>query len=146
MCVLIRLITDNNTTQILDLISNTKVCYILKTVYAANNCGIKGQAITEQAKLPPVKFYPLMSMLQEESLIEKRNRKYFITFLGRVVYNAKRLVEKAVNHQYELKVIDSLKEQQELPEPDLQKIIDTLIDDHQLKDILNNHELNLDSM
>ena len=49
-------------------------------------------------------------------------------------YNAKRLLQKAVDHK--LKVIDFLEEQQQIPGPELNKIIDICIDDYQLNDIL----------
>jgi predicted transcriptional regulator len=130
------LATTDNTIQILNLLSDTNVCDVLKTVYAADNSGVD---FANQAKLPPTKIYPLISMLQEQHLIEKRNRKYFITIIGRAVYNTKGLIEKALRHYCKLKVIDSLKEQQDIPVSELHKVIDTLIDDYQLKDILIKH-------
>ena len=128
--------TTDNTIQILNLLSDTNVCDVLKTLYAADNSGVD---FANQAKLPPTKIYPLISMLQEQHLIEKRNRKYFITIIGRAVYNTKGLIEKALRHYCKLKVIDSLKEQQDIPLSELHKVIDTLIDDYQLKDILIKH-------
>jgi predicted transcriptional regulator len=125
--------TTDNTIQILNMLSDTNVCDVLKTVYAADNSGVD---FANQAKLPPTKIYPLISMLQEQHLIEKRNRKYFITIIGRAVYNTKGLIEKALRHYCKLKVIDSLIEQQDIPVSELHKVIDTLIDDYQLKDIL----------
>jgi predicted methyltransferase len=86
------------------MLSDTNVCDVLKTVYAADNSGVD---FANQAKLPPTKIYPLISMLQEQHLIEKRNRKYFITIIGRAVYNTKGLIEKALRHYCKLKVIDS---------------------------------------
>ena len=125
--------TTDNTIQILNMLSDTNVCDVLKTVYAADNSGVD---FANQAKLPPTKIYPLISMLQEQHLIEKRNRKYFITIIGRAVYNTKGLIEKALRQYCKLKVIDSLIEQQDIPVSELHKVIDTLIDDYQLKDIL----------
>ena len=117
--------TTDNTIPILNMISDTNVCDVLKTVYAADNSGVD---FANQAKLPPTKIYPLISMLQEQHLIEKRNRKYFITIIGRAVYNTKGLIEKALRHYCKLKVIDSLIEQQDIPVSELHKVIDTLID------------------
>ncbi|MFZ0697584.1 MAG: hypothetical protein WAM88_10655 [Nitrososphaeraceae archaeon] len=117
--------TTDNTIQFLNMLSDTNVCDVLKTVYAADNSGVD---FANQAKLPPTKIYPLISMLQEQHLIEKRNRKYFITIIGRAVYNTKGLIEKALRHYCKLKVIDSLIEQQDIPVSELHKVIDTLID------------------
>ena len=133
------LATADNTFQILNLLSDTNVYNILKTIYAADNSGVEGQVITNQVKLPPTKFYPLMSILQEQHLIEKRNQKYFITIIGRAVYDTMGLIEKALRYYCKLKVIDSLKEQQDIPASELHRVIDTLIDDYQLKDILVKH-------
>jgi hypothetical protein len=70
-------------------------------------------------------------------MIEKKNQKYFITFFGRAVYNAEKLLQKAIDNYHKLKVIDFLEEQGQIPESELNKIIEICIDDHQLKDILN---------
>jgi predicted transcriptional regulator len=124
------LATTDNTIHILSLLSDTNVYDVLRTVYVADNSGVD---FTNQAKLP------LMSMLQEHRLIEKRDRKYFITIIGRAVYNTKGLIEKALRHYSKLKVIDSLIERQDIPVSVLHKVIDTVIEDYQLKDILVKH-------
>ena len=69
-------------------------------------------------------------------MIEKKNQRYFITFLGKTVYNARRILQKAIDNYHKLNVIDLLEEQHQIPEPELRKIIEICIDDHQLKDIL----------
>jgi hypothetical protein len=124
------LATTDNTIHILSLLSDTNVYDVLRTVYVADNSGVD---FTNQAKLP------LMSMLQEHRLIEKRDRKYFITIIGRAVYNTKGLIEKALRHYSKLKVIDSLIERQDIPVSVRHKVIDTVIEDYQLKDILVKH-------
>ena len=117
--------------------------------YAANDLGVGGSVIIDKTGLSPASFHTSMSILQDQNLIERRNGKYLITFLGRAVYNVRTLLEKAVNHYYQLKVIDSIREKKELSMSELQKIIDIMIEDYQLKDILNGYEItkttNLDS-
>lgn len=77
-----------------------------------------------------------MLSLREKNMIEKKNQRYFITFLGKTVYNARRILQKAIDNYHKLNVIDLLEEQHQIPEPELKKIIEICIDDHQLKDIL----------
>lgn len=127
----------NNTVQVLDVLSDPKACKILESTYAANNDGVEGQVIANHANLSPSGFYRLTLSLREHNMIEKKNQKYFITFFGRAVYNAKKLLQKAIDNYYKLKVIDFLEEQDQILESELNKIIDICIDDHQLKDILN---------
>jgi hypothetical protein len=117
--------------------------------YAANDLGIEDSVIIDKAGLSPASFRTSMCILQDQNLVERRNGKYLITFLGRAMYNVQKLLEKAVNHYYQLKVIDSIREKQDLSMSEFYKIIDIMIQDYQLKDILNGYDItkttNLDS-
>jgi hypothetical protein len=126
-----------NPVEVLDVLSDPKACQILERTYVANNDGVEGHVIANHANLSPSGFYRLTLFLREQNMIEKKNQKYFITVFGRAVYNAKRLLQKAIDNYHKLKVIDFLEEQDQIPESELNKIIDICIDDHQLKDILN---------
>jgi hypothetical protein len=128
-------ITRNPVEVLHVVLSDPKACQILERKYIANNDGVEGHVIANHANLSPFGFYRLTLFLREHNMIEKKNQKYFITLFGRAVYNAKRLLQKAIDNYHKLKVIDFLEEQQ-IPEPELNKIIDICIDDHQLKDIL----------
>jgi hypothetical protein len=138
---LLKLVTSTNTCQILNVLSNSKACLILKTTHEANDLGVAEGVIMDKAGLTHSSFHTSMSILQDQSLIERRNGKYLITFLGKAVYNVRILLEKAVNHYHQLKVIDSIIEKQELSMSEFYKIIDIMIEDYQLKDILNGYEL-----
>ena len=123
------------------LLCNSKAYLILNATHAANDLGVTEGVIMDKTGLTPSSFHTSMSMLQDQNLIERRNGKYLITFLGKAVYNVRILLEKAVNHYYHLKVIDSIIEKQELSMSEFYKIIDIMIEDHQLKDILNGYDL-----
>jgi predicted transcriptional regulator len=135
------LVTSTNTCQILNVLSNSKACLILKTTHEANDLGVAEGVIMDKAGLTHSSFDTSMSMLQDQNLIERRNGKYLITFLGKAVYNVRILLEKAVNHYHHLKVIDSIIEKQELSMSEFYKIIDIMIEDYQLKDNLNGYDL-----
>jgi predicted transcriptional regulator len=137
----LKLVTSTNTCQILNVLSNSKACLILKTTHEANDLGVAEGVIMDKAGLTHSSFHTSMSMLQDQNLIERRNGKYLITFLGKAVYNVRILLEKAVNHYHQLKVIDSIIEKQELSMSEFYKIIDIMIEDYQLKDILNGYDL-----
>jgi hypothetical protein len=126
-----------NPVEVLDVLSDPKACRILERTYIANNDGVEGHVIANHTNLSPSGFYRRTLFLREQNMIEKKNQKYFITVFGRAVYNAKKLLQKAIDNYHKLRVIDSLEEQEQIPESELNKIIDICIDDHQLKDILN---------
>jgi hypothetical protein len=126
----------SDTVQVLVILSDPKACQILETTYVANEDGVEGHIIANHAKLSPSGLCRLTLSLRENNMIEKKNERYFITFLGKAVYNARRMLQKAIDNYHKLYVIDLLEEQHQIPEPELKRIIEICIDDHQLKDIL----------
>jgi predicted transcriptional regulator len=126
----------SNKGQVLIVLSDPKACQILETTYVANEEGVEGHIIANHANLSPPGFDRLMLSLREKNMIEKKNKRYFITFLGKTVYNARRILQKAIDNYHKLNVIDLLEDQHQIPEPELKRIIEICIDDHQLKDIL----------
>ena len=126
----------SDTVQVLIVLSDPKACQILETTFVANEDGVEGHIIANHANLSPSGFYRLTLSLREKNMIEKKNERYFITFLGKAVYNARRILQKAIDNYHKLNVIDLLQEQHQIPEPELKRIIEICIDDHQLKDIL----------
>jgi predicted transcriptional regulator len=126
----------SDTGQVLIVLSDPKAYQILETTYVANEEGVEGHIIANHANLSSSGFYRLMLSLREKNMIEKKNQRYFITFLGKTVYNARRILQKAIDNYHKLNVIDSLEEQHQIPEPELKRIIEICIDDRQLKDIL----------
>ncbi len=61
-----------------------------------------------------------------------------MTVLGRVVYEAHTTIGKALMYYWKLKAIQSLEMSAsiKLPKDDLAKLVDTLIDNQQIKDII----------
>ena len=129
-----------NLVKVLDVLSDPKACQILERTYVANDDGVEGHVIANHANLSPSGFYRLTLSLREHNMIERKNQRYFITIFGRTVFNAKKLVQKAIDNYHKLHVIDTLEEQGQIPQTELNKLIEIFIDDHQLKDILINRK------
>ena len=71
------------------------------------------------------------------SLIKRNNGKYSLTSLGKILYDSHSIIEKAQENYWKLKAIDSLEiAHNTLPQEEHSKIIDTLIDNHEIKEIL----------
>lgn len=86
-------------------------------------------------------YYSRISDLRKAGLINGSYGKYFLTSLGKVVYYAQEVVENAVNDYWKLRAIDSLKvptddDNDFLSKEELAKIIDSLIDNQEVKEIL----------
>jgi predicted transcriptional regulator len=85
-------------------------------------------------------YYSRIARLKNAGLIRKENGNYFLTALGAVVYEAQSLISKALNIYWKVRAIDSIKAfGGSLPRQDLGKLIDSLIEDYEIKDLLLRH-------
>jgi predicted transcriptional regulator len=83
-------------------------------------------------------FYSRISKLTKADLIKRKYGRYSLTVLGRVVYEAHTTIGKALMYYWKLKAIESIETSPsfKLPKDDLAKLVDTLIDNQQIKDIV----------
>jgi hypothetical protein len=89
-----------------------------------------------QANLTCKQYYSRVSKLIKSDLISRKNRRYFLTSFGKIVYEAQKRIEVAVEDHWKLKAIDSVErsDNRGLPAEEFNKIIDTLIKNDQIKD------------
>ena len=85
-------------------------------------------------------FYSRISKLTKADLIKRKYGRYSLTVLGRVVYESYTTIGKALMYYWKLKAIESIETSAsiKLPKDDLAKLVDTLIDNQQIKDIVRN--------
>jgi hypothetical protein len=85
-------------------------------------------------------FYSRISKLNKADLIKRKYGRYSLTVLGRVVYEAHTTIGKALMYYWKLKAIESIETSPtfKLPKDDLAMLVDTLIDNQQIKDIVRN--------
>jgi predicted transcriptional regulator len=84
-------------------------------------------------------YYSRVSGLLKSGLIKRQKGEYSLTLFGRVVYDAQMTISQALNYYWKLKSIESIQNSiadKKLPPAELLKIIDTLIDNHKIKDNL----------
>jgi predicted transcriptional regulator len=83
-------------------------------------------------------YYPRIYDLRRAGLIRKSNAKYHLTSFGKVVYEAQKLIGKGMQDYWKLKAIDSI-DSFEISTDERGKIIDTIIETEEIKNILINH-------
>lgn len=123
--------------NILKSISDDKGLILFDTIALANG---ETEVQIRKMGLTMKQYYSRISKLTKADLIKRKNGRYSLTVLGRVVYEAHTTIGKALSYYWKLKAIESLKMSPsfKLPDCDLAKLIDTLIDNHQIKDIIMN--------
>jgi hypothetical protein len=81
-------------------------------------------------------YYSKMNHLSKEGLIARKNGRYYLTTMGKIIYELQSVVGVAVNNYWKLKAIDSLRIQDQLPEDQINKLIYTLVENQDLRDII----------
>jgi hypothetical protein len=86
-------------------------------------------------------YYARMSALSKTGLISRKNRRYHLTSFGKIVYDAQLTIGRAANTFWKLKAIDSFDIEHKLPVDERNKIINALIDNQDIKKILEKQPL-----
>ena len=123
--------------SILKKISDDKALILFNYIAVSN--GDRYIPLREM-NLTTKQYYSRISGLVNVGLIKRDKGKYSLTLLGKVVYDTQMTIGKALTYHWKLKAIESIEMSASvksgLPEGELAKLIDTLIDNHQIKDIL----------
>jgi hypothetical protein len=118
----------------LNAISDDKSLLVFKTIALTSP---DSNSLRRKSKLTRKQYYTRTSRLIRAGLIKKRNGKYFLTAYGKIIYDAQKIIENAHTNYWKLKAIDSLEvSDDERSLKERRKIIDTLIDDKEIKESL----------
>lgn len=119
-------------TDILKRIADDKALILFNNIALTNGenfiPSLKGMQLSVK------QYYSRISGLMKAGLIKRNN----LTLLGKIVYDAHLGIGKALNYYWKLKAIESIQASagDSLPREEIVKLIHTLIDNHQIKDIL----------
>ena len=123
--------------NILKKISDDRALILFNGIALSN--GERYMSLKEM-NLTTKQYYSRISGLLNAGLIKRHKGKYFLTQLGKIVYDCQLTIGKALTYHWKLKAIESIEMSASvksgLPEGELAQLIDTLIDNHQVKDIL----------
>ena len=92
--------------------------------------------LTRNLNLTRKQYYAKMEHLSKQGLVARTNGKYYLTTMGKIIYELQSVIGTAVNDYWKLKAIDSLRIQDQLPEDQVAKLIDTLVENQGLRDII----------
>jgi hypothetical protein len=121
-------------TNIVNAISDDNSIVLFKAIAIGN---YHTDAPISKLKLTRKQYYMRLSRLIKADLIKRENGKYILTSLGKVVFYCEKLIETALKDYYlKLKVIDIIKSDDKIDMEDCAKIINTLIDNKEIKDII----------
>ena len=121
--------------DILNAISDDKSLLLFNTIAISN-----GETDSQVRKMGITlkQYYSRIAKLTKADLIRRRNGRYSLTLLGKIVYEAHMTIGKALNYYWKLQALESIQTSIStgLPKEEISKLVNTLIDDYQIKDIL----------
>ena len=89
-------------------------------------------------------YYSRMNALINAGLVMRKSSKYFLTSFGKVVYESHMLIGHAIENYWRLKAIDSIETmptERNLCSEERKKIIESLIEHNNIKNILLNYNI-----
>jgi DNA-binding protein len=127
------------TAKILNTLSDDKSLLLFQTIADCNSDSRCDTAMSN-LHLTRNQYYSRLSKLVKADLVKRKNKKYVLTGLGRVVNDAQNLIARAINGYWKLKAIDCIEmSKSRISENEYNSLIDTLIDNTNIKDILLRH-------
>jgi hypothetical protein len=124
-------------TSVLKKISDDKALTLFNSIAVSN--GDKYIPLKEM-NLTTKQYYARVSGMLNAGLIKRHKGKYFLTLLGKIVYDCQLTIGKALTYHWKLKAIESVETSASvtsgLAEGERVQLINALIDNLQIKDIL----------
>ena len=124
--------------DVLKTISDSRSLELFRTIALTKP---DSDMLINKTRLTRRQYYSKMSRLIKAGLIKRKNGKYTLTAFGKIIYHiALVTMENAVSNYWKFKAIDSLDMSKDLPARQRKKIIDGLIDNQEIKAILDSYD------
>jgi hypothetical protein len=117
------------------------ILVLFNTIALTDDDGINGAEIQlRKMGLTTRQYYCRLTRLTEVGLIRRLNGRYFLTLLGRMIYDIHVTTSRVLNYHWKFKAVESIQlscpAEMKLPEEEFSKVVDTLIDDPKIKNIV----------
>jgi hypothetical protein len=128
--------TTPSITSILKRISDEKTFLLFNNI--AISTGVHSNS-PKKLQLSAKQYYSRMSGLINVGLVKRSQGKHSLTYLGKIIYNVQLNIATALNYYWKMKAIESIQTSvspERLPREEMSKLVDALIDNHQIKDTI----------
>ncbi len=121
------------TRDILNAIADEKALTLFDTIAIAD---YDSDLLINKLGLSRKEYYMRVSRLMKVGLASRKRGKYYLTLLGKIVYQAQLTIDHAVNIYPKLKAVDLLEKSYDIPEEERSKVISFLLGNDPVKNIL----------
>ena len=128
---------------VFEALSDNKALVLFNTIAIAadvNNGDNQNQISIRKLGLTTKQYYSRLTRLTETGLIKRQNGRYSLTLLGKMIYDIHITACRVLSYHWKLRAIESIQMSSpagaKLPEQEISKIVDTLIDDNKIKNMV----------
>lgn len=101
---------------------------------------INSVVLRGKVKITRKQYYSRLSRMRDAGLIKRSNGGLILTAFGRIVYQVQKTIEDASTNQWKLRAIDSIEHSADLPNEERARLLESLIDNKQIKEILSAYQ------
>jgi hypothetical protein len=101
---------------------------------------INSVVLRGKVKITRKQYYSRLSRMRDAGLIKRSNGGLILTAFGRIVYQVQKTIEDASTNQWKLRAIDSIEHSVDLPIEERSRLLESLIDNKQIKEILSAYQ------
>ena len=101
---------------------------------------INSVVLRNKIKITRKQYYSRLSKMMKAGLIKRSSGKLVLTAFGKIVNEVQTTVQNASKNQWKLRAIDSIELSDELPKEERKKLLESLIDNRQIREILSGEE------
>lgn len=113
---------------VLVAVSNTKSLVLFKDIATTRDNGVDTmQLFAKEQHISRKQYYTRLSCLISIGLVKRKNGRYSLTSLGKILYDAIEYIEKAADNHSKLVAIDCMADNDEIPNDIRISIIDSLL-------------------
>lgn len=98
---------------------------------------INSVLLRNKIKITRKQYYSRLSKMMRAGLIKRSSGKLVLTAFGKIVNEVQTTVQNASKNQWKLRAIDSIELSDELPKEERRKLLESLIDNRQIREILS---------
>jgi CheY-like chemotaxis protein/predicted transcriptional regulator len=124
------MVSSHSLSKVLTAIADDKSLLIFQTVVPG--C-VESDVLLKKTNLSRKQYYSRISAIMDAGLVTRKDKKYCLTSLGKIVYGLQITTQNALNNYWKLRAIDSFDGDSEREQ---EQVIENLIGDENLRELL----------
>ncbi|PWU80715.1 MAG: hypothetical protein DLM72_10730 [Candidatus Nitrosopolaris wilkensis] len=124
------MVSSQSLPKVLSAIADAKSLFIFRSIAPGF---VEGDVLLKKTNISRKQYYSRISAIMDAGLVTRKNKKYCLTSLGKIVYGLQITTQNALNNYWKLRAIDSF---DDVSERELEQVIESLIGDENLRGLL----------